>query len=116
MDAGKLSSRRLLVSTSIALLCVISPCLKLRSLTASRHDSIKVAREQPLQLLLSLLSSALLLRHGAREPHLPVKVLRQHLVAVFLLSQLVQDRAHEAPRVLRIGLHVCHDHLDVDVL
>lgn len=36
-------------------------------------------------------------------------------ILVLVLTQLVQDGTDEAPRVLRVGFHVAHDHLDGDV-
>jgi hypothetical protein len=35
---------------------------------------------------------------------------------MLLLGKLVQDGADKSPRVLGIGLHVSHYHLDIDIL
>lgn len=35
---------------------------------------------------------------------------------MLLLTQLIQDRSHQTPRVPRIGLHMSHDHLHRDAL
>lgn len=43
-------------------------------------------------------------------------MLRQHEIAMLLFAQLVQDGADEPPGVLRVGLHVPHHHLHVDIL
>lgn len=35
---------------------------------------------------------------------------------MLLLAQLVKNGAHETTRILRVGLHMRHDHLNVDIL
>lgn len=76
---------------------------------------VEVARKEPLQLLLRR-PAGFLVCHGAGKPHLALQMLREHQLAVFLLAQLVEDGTDKATGILRVGLHVRHDHLHVDIL
>lgn len=79
-------------------------------------QSTEVTREQPAQLLHSLLLPALGLGDAARELGLALQVLGQDQVTVLLCAQSIQNSANEAARVLAVGLHMTHDHLDVNIL
>ena len=77
---------------------------------------VEVAREEPLQLLLGFLPAGFLLSHGTCKPRLVLKVLALDQLSVLLLAEFIQDGTDEAPCVVGIGLHVSHNHLNVDVL
>lgn len=77
---------------------------------------VEVAGEEPLQLLLGFLPASLLLGHGTRELGLVDKVLALDQFGVLVLAELVQNCTNKASRVISVGLHVSHNHLDVDIL
>ena len=77
---------------------------------------VEVAGEEPLELLLGLLSTSLLLGHGTSKLRLMHKVLALNQLGMLLLAEFVQNSTNEASRIVSIGLHVSHDHLDIDVL
>jgi hypothetical protein len=76
---------------------------------------VEVAREEPLQLLLCG-PAGVLVRHGTGKPHLALEMLREHQLGVLLLAQLVENGSDKATGVFRVCLHVCHDHVHVDVV
>lgn len=77
---------------------------------------LEVAREQPVKLVLSLLLPARSCGHATSELHLTLEVLGRDKILVLVLAQLVENGTDKAPGILRVGLHVAHDHLDGDAL
>ena len=73
---------------------------------------LEVSREQPTQLLLRLLTAPLRAGNAAGELRLPFPMLSLHEICMLLLAQLVQYSTDESSRVLRVGLHIPHHHLD----
>lgn len=80
------------------------------------HASIENTGKQPVDILYSLLASALGLRNVLDAVgRLALPVLSRDQVAIILLGELVENGADETPGVLAVGGHVAHDHGDVNV-
>jgi hypothetical protein len=73
---------------------------------------LEVTREEPAELLLGLLAPARGSSNATSELHGSLKVLGRDKILVLLFAQLVEHSTNETPGVLRVGLHVAHDHLD----
>jgi hypothetical protein len=76
-----------------------------------KPPDLPVAREKPVQLLLSL-RLPVSLRGANTKLNTASQVLSLDQLAVLIASQRIKDSSHETASVISVGLHVAHDHLD----